>query len=60
MHTVRVANANHTFFSKKILNGWNLWALIALPLSLAVMAIMTTKDLSRPTDLSSMIQFSVR
>lgn len=30
VHTVRVANTNHTFFAKKALNGWNLWALIAL------------------------------
>ena len=60
VHTVRVVNTHHAFLDQKILNGWNLWALIAGPLSLAVIAMMTTKDLSRPTEISSMIQFSVR
>ncbi len=55
-----MANRNQTFFKQKALNGWNLWALISLPISLAVVVMMTTKDLSRPDDISSMIQFSVR
>ena len=60
VHTVRVANTDHTFFKKRALNGWNLWALITVPISLAVVAMMATKDLSRPADISSMIQFSVQ
>jgi len=55
-----MVNKNQTFFNQKVLNGWNLWALISLPISLAVVVMMTTKDLSRPDDISSMIQFSVR
>jgi hypothetical protein len=57
---VRVPRSNHTFFKRKAFNGWRLWALITVPMSLAVMAMMTAKDLSRPTEVSSMIQFSVR
>ncbi len=55
-----MANTNQMFFKQKALNGWNLWALISLPISLAVVVMMTTKDLSHPDDISSMIQFSVR
>lgn len=55
-----MANKNQTFFMKKALNGWNLWALISVPISLAIVAMITTRDLSRPDDISSMIQFSVR
>jgi len=60
MHTVRVASPNHTILKKRALNGWSLWALVAVPMSFAVMAMMTAKDLSQPADLSSRIQFSVR
>ena len=44
----------------KTLNGWNLYALITVPISIAVLIAMTTVDLSSPRGVSSMIQFSVR
>jgi len=60
VHTGRVAGTNQTIFKKKALNDWSLWTLITVPITLTVIAVMTTKDLSRPQDISSMIQFSVR
>ncbi len=47
-------------FNNKYLNGWNLYSLITIPVSLAVVIAMTTVDLSTPRGVSSMIQLSVR
>jgi sulfoxide reductase heme-binding subunit YedZ len=49
-----------SMFNNKALNGWNLWRLITIPISVVIIAMMMTKDLSRVQDISSMIQFSVR
>jgi hypothetical protein len=59
-HAAPMANRNQTFFKNKGINGRNLWTLITVPICLAVAALMTTKDLSRADEISSMIQFSVR
>ena len=44
----------------KAVNGWNLYALIMIPISLLVGSAMTRVDLSNPDDISSLIQVSVR
>jgi hypothetical protein len=44
----------------KALNGWNLLALIALPISVAVLVTMLKLDMSRAANVSAMIQLSVR
>ena len=41
-------------------NGWNVFWLITVPTSLAIVVAMTTVDLSSARGVSSMIQFSVR
>ena len=48
------------FLQNKIINGWNLYWLIAIPLSIAVVVVMSGVDLSEAEGVSSMIQFSVR
>ena len=46
--------------NSKWLNGWNLFLLIAVPISVAVVVKMSALDMSSARDISSMIQFSVR
>ncbi len=47
-------------FKKKAINGWNLFFLVAGPVSLAMVVAMSGKDLSNARAVSSMIQLSVR
>lgn len=44
----------------KLLNGWYLFALITIPICIAVLIRASALDLSGARDISSMIQFSVR
>ncbi len=53
------ANLNELLKSKTI-NGWNLFWLITVPISLAIVLTMLRVDLSRAEGVSSMIQLSVR
>lgn len=46
--------------NSRFINGWNLFALIVIPMCIAVVLAMTRLDLSSPYDISAMIQFSVR
>ncbi len=55
-----MADNQPTILKLKALNGWNLYWLIVIPISIAVLFKMTTVDLSSPRGVSSMIQFSVR
>ncbi len=48
------------FSGNKYLNGWHLFSLITIPVSLAVLVVMTSVDLFTAKGVSSMIQFSVR
>ena len=45
---------------RKIINGWNLWLLITVPISIAVVIAMSRIDLAQAENVSSMIQFTVR
>lgn len=44
----------------KALNGWGLFCLVVVPMSVAVVAAMASADLSSGRDISSLITFSVR
>ena len=44
----------------RFLNGWSLFSVITVPMSIAVLLRMSSLDMSRARDISSMIQFSVR
>lgn len=55
-----MATTNQSFFKNQVINGRSLWALITVPTSLAVLALLATKDRSDPDQISDMIQFSVR
>ncbi len=55
-----MADTQRALFKAGILNDSKLWALISLPISLAVITVTTTKDLTDAEEVSSMIQFSVR
>lgn len=44
----------------KALNNWGLFALVVIPMSIAVLLAMTTVDITSPSGISAMIQFSVR
>jgi hypothetical protein len=44
----------------KALNNWRLFALIVIPMCIAAAIAMTKVDLSSPSGVSAMIQFSVR
>jgi hypothetical protein len=44
----------------KLLNGWYLFALITIPICIAVLIRASALDMSGARDISSMIQFSVR
>jgi DMSO/TMAO reductase YedYZ heme-binding membrane subunit len=44
----------------EIVNGWSLFSLILLPISLVILMAMARVDLSRGEDISSLIQLSVR
>jgi len=48
------------FLQRKIINGWNLWLLITVPISIAVVIAMSRVDLAQAENVSSMIQFTVR
>ena len=48
------------FLKSKLLNGWNLFAFIVIPICIAVVTAMSRVDLSDPLAISEMIQFSVR
>ena len=45
---------------RTVFDSWNLFWLIAVLLSIAVVTVMSQLDLSRAENISSMIQFSVR
>jgi len=45
---------------RKIIDGWNLWLLITVPISIAVVIAMSRIDLAQAENVSSMIQFTVR
>ena len=49
-----------TVLDNKLINGWGLFSLISIPLSLWVIYEMTTVDLSQGAGISEMIGFSVR
>ena len=44
----------------KIINGWNLWWLITIPISAVIVIAMVRADLTSADGVSSMIQLSVR
>jgi len=44
----------------KFLNSWNLFVIVVIPMCIAVAFAMTRVDLSNPSGVSAMIQFSVR
>lgn len=44
----------------KIINGWNLWLSITVPISIPVVIAMSRVDLAQAENVSSMIQFTVR
>lgn len=48
------------FLQHEIINGWNLYWLITVPISIAVVIAMSGVDLSLAENVSAMIQFSVR
>ncbi len=52
--------AHSPILTSKFLNSWKLFTLIVIPISIAVVAAMTTVDLASPLGISSMIQISVR
>lgn len=49
-----------TLLNHKTLNGWRLFAIIVIPMCVAVVLAMTRVDLASPLGISEMIQFSVR
>jgi hypothetical protein len=49
-----------TLLQHKAINEWRLLALVAIPISIAVIITMLGLDLSRAESVSSMIQFTVR
>ena len=44
----------------RAINGWALFSLITVPISVAIVLRMTSLDMSSAANISSMIQFSVR
>ena len=46
--------------NSKVVNGWSLFSLITIPISIVVGTAMTRVDLSSAEDISSLIQLSVR
>ena len=52
--------AQSPILQSKLLDSWNLFAFIVVPMSIAAGAAMTRVDLTSPLGISSMIQFSVR
>jgi len=53
------ANSNE-LLKNKMINGWNLFWLVVIPISLAMVVAMFRVDLATPEGVSSMIQLSVR
>jgi hypothetical protein len=45
---------------KPFVNGWKLYLLICVPMSLAVLATMATRDMAAPEGISALIAYSVR
>ncbi len=55
-----MSTGSNEFLKNKMINGWNLFWLIATPISLTMVLAMMRVDLSAPEGVSSMIQLSVR
>ena len=53
-------NAGDSILGHKHLNGWNLFGLIVILISVAVVSRLTQIDTTNPADISGMIQLSVR
>jgi DMSO/TMAO reductase YedYZ heme-binding membrane subunit len=53
-------NTQSPILKSKFLNSWNLFAVVVIPMCIAVATAMTRVDLSGPSGVSAMIQFSVR
>lgn len=49
-----------SILKSKALNNWRLFALVVIPMCVAVLLAMTAVDLASPLGISEMIQFSVR
>ncbi len=49
-----------TFLRQKIINEWNLYFLFVVPMSIAIIDTMLTKDMTTAEGVSSMIAYSVR
>ncbi|WOH36761.1 hypothetical protein RI844_15490 [Thalassotalea fonticola] len=50
----------NVFLKNKLINGWQLFWLISVTISIAVFFTISTVDLSKAEDISAMIQFTVR
>jgi len=55
-----MSTAQQTFLKHKALNGWRLFSLIAIPMSIVIVIAMTGVDLGTGPGVSHMIGFSVR
>jgi len=55
-----MSTGSNEFLKNKMINGWNLFWLVATPISLTMVLAMLRVDLSAPEGVSSMIQLSVR
>jgi len=55
-----MSDTQSSILNHKILNGWGLFALVVIPMSLSAAIAMTLVDLSNPLGVSAMIQFTVR
>ena len=50
-----------SFLTKsRYFNNWSLFAIVVVPMSIAVIVAMTTVDLTAPSAISALITFSVR
>lgn len=55
-----MASAEPPVFGNRVLNGWQLFTLVVIPMCIAVLYAMAGLDLSDPRNISEMIQLSVR
>lgn len=55
-----MSTTSNGLLKNRLINGWNLFWLVATPLSLAMVVAMMRVDLTTPEGVSSMIQLSVR
>ncbi len=53
-------NPQSPILESKLVNSWNLFGLIVMPMCITAAIAMTRVDLSNPLGISAMIQFSVR